>query len=157
MNNRPNDLWDWHKYAHTLTHTPTHTYVNTLHVSEIIWQHCDTRSLWCVSPCWQLSGCASCHTQREREGGRERGSETETETDERAIYCFSNLFGLVYCLKCDLLLRRRLRRRRPSSPSDSQARCSLRGNGGTLGELLKRLSSGKSAVPAACRLLLPSF
>lgn len=158
MNNKPNDLWDWHKYTHThslphtLTHTATHTHVNTLHVSEIIWQHCDTRSLWSVASLATLGLGHLPHTEKKKETVRERGSETATETDERAIYCFSYLFALEYCLKCDLPLRRRLRLRRPCSPSDSQGRCSLGGSGGTLGELLEQLSSGKSPLPAACCL-----
>lgn len=144
-------------HSHTHTHTHTHTYPYTCKYAVRMRNNLATlrheAALKCRLVGSSRSAPAATHRQKERETQRERGSETATETDERAIYCFSYLFALEYCLKCDLPLRRRLRRRRPCSPSDSQGRCSLGGSGGTLGELLEQLSSGKSPLPAACWLL----
>lgn len=143
---------DTNTHTHSLPHTHTHTYAYTCKYAVRMRNNLATLrhevALKCRLVGSSRSAPAATKIEEERETVRERGSETATETDERAIYCFSYLFALEYCLKCDLPLRRRLRRRRPCSPSDSQGRCSLGGSGGTLGELLEQLSSGKSPLPA---------
>lgn len=145
-----------HTHSFTPTHTHTHSYAYTCKYAVRKRNNLATLRHEVALKCRLVGNSraapAATHREKERETVRERGSETATETDERAIYCFSYLFALEYCLKCDLPLRRRLRLRRPCSPSDSQGRCSLGGSGGTLGELLEQLSSGKSPLPAACCL-----